>query len=76
MSDEVHSKYQVTEWGQEVAYVIDKNMKYNPKCLCDNTACARHSNCRLCMEFHSKTGHPPTCRYKWKWDNSIPSDNK
>ena len=52
---------------QEVAYEITPEMKYNPRCLCDNTGCVRHSNCRACVEFHRVTAHPPTCRYHWEW---------
>ncbi|HHV10738.1 MAG TPA: hypothetical protein GXX75_10735 [Clostridiales bacterium] len=52
---------------QEVAFEFPENVRYNPKCLCGNTGCARHSNCRVCMEFHKLTDHPPTCKYEWKW---------
>jgi len=52
---------------QEVAFEIRPEMKYNPRCLCDNTCCARHSNCKACMAFHRITAHPPTCMYKLAW---------
>jgi hypothetical protein len=53
--------------NQEVAFEISGDMKYMPKCLCDNSGCPRHSNCRACVAFHKLTDHPPSCRYKWKW---------
>ena len=52
---------------QEMAFEIAPDMKYNPRCLCDNTCCARHGCCKACMAFHRITEHPPTCRYKWEW---------
>jgi len=67
MNDEVKNKGYNTAWVQEVAFEITGDMKYNPKCLCNNTGCARHSNCRACMAFHKLTDHPPTCRYAWTW---------
>ncbi len=53
--------------NQEVAFEITSDMKYQAKCLCDNSACPRHSNCRACVAFHKLTDHSPTCKYKWKW---------
>ena len=52
---------------QEVSFDFAPDIKYNPRCLCDNTGCARHGNCRACVEFHRLTDHPSTCRYAWKW---------
>ena len=52
---------------QEINFDFEENTTYNPRCLCDNTGCPRHGNCRLCNEFHKITNHPPTCRYSWKW---------
>ncbi|OGO24442.1 MAG: hypothetical protein A2144_01560 [Chloroflexi bacterium RBG_16_50_9] len=72
MSEEMRNMGYHSAWIQEVAFEITKEMKYNPKCLCGNTCCARHSNCRACMAFHKLTDHPPTCRYKWnkrEWDS-------
>lgn len=56
---------------QEINFDFEKNMTYNPYCLCDNTGCPRHGNCRLCREFHCITAHPPTCQYDWKWKKGI-----
>jgi hypothetical protein len=55
--------------NQEAAFEIDAEMKYVPKCLCDNSGCPRHSNCRACMQFHRLTDHPSQCKYKKKWED-------
>ncbi len=52
---------------QEINFDFKETMKYNPRCLCDNSGCPRHGNCRLCAEFHRITCHPSTCQYCWKW---------
>ncbi len=54
---------------QEIAFEITRDMKYNPKCICWNSGCARHSNCRACMAFHKLTDHPPTCKRDWTWES-------
>jgi hypothetical protein len=68
MVEETSKKGYRTAMIQEVAFEISRDMKYNPKCLCDNSSCARHGNCRACIQFHKLTSHPPTCKYKWKWE--------
>ena len=52
---------------QEINFDFKNNMTYNPRCLCDNSGCPRHGNCRLCAEFHRINPHPATCKYDWKW---------
>ncbi len=52
---------------QEINFDLKENMTYNPRCLCDNTGCPRHGNCKLCAEFHRISSHPSTCQYDWKW---------
>ena len=52
---------------QEINFDFKENNAFNPRCLCDNTGCPRHGNCRLCAEFHRITAHPSTCHYDWKW---------
>lgn len=52
---------------QEINFDFEENMKYTPYCLCDNTGCPRHGNCKLCVEFHKISSHPSTCKYAWKW---------
>jgi len=68
MTEKARKKGYHTGIIQEVAFEITKDMKYNPRCLCDNSSCARHGNCRACIQFHKLTAHPPTCKYKWKWE--------
>jgi hypothetical protein len=68
MSAQAQNRAVPAPMTQEIAFEITRDMKYNPKCLCDNSGCARHSNCRACIAFHKLTNHPPTCRYHWKWD--------
>ena len=70
MSENDCCKGRHSSMNQEAAFEITAEMKYQPKCLCNNSGCPRHSNCRACMQFHKLTDHPPTCRYNWKWDKS------
>ena len=69
MSEEIEKKGYHSAWIQEICFNITSDFKYNPKCLCDNTGCARHSNCKACIQFHKLTNHPPTCKYAWKWED-------
>jgi hypothetical protein len=70
MSEEALGLGRHSSMNQEVAFEISRDIKYMPKCLCDNSACPRHSNCRACMQFHKLTDHPPSCKYKWKWEDA------
>ena len=72
MSEETPCKGCHTAFNQEIAFDIAldrKDAKYLTKCLCDNSGCPRHSNCRACKQFHAMTDHPPTCEYKWIWED-------
>jgi hypothetical protein len=75
MSEKELCKGSHTSMNQEVAFEITADMKHMPKCLCDNSCCSRHSNCRACVQFHTLTNHPPQCkRGQWKWED--PKDVK
>ena len=65
MSDEIKDLARQFILNREVAFEIGPEMRYNPRCYCDNTVCARHGNCVACRAFHKLTGHPPTCEHKW-----------
>ena len=55
------------EMSQNYSLQYADTNRMTPFCVCDNTSCARHGNCRACQEFHRLTNHESTCRYAWHW---------
>ena len=51
------------EWTHEIEYELPDSMKYNPKCPCHNTSCARNGFCKACVEFHKGMDHLQFCRH-------------